>query len=200
MTTYQYPRAIGGPPMFLAGKHGRAVRASGGFTLIEILVVVIILGIASAVVVPNIGTHDDLNVAAAARVVVADLIFAQNRAILGQSMRYVKIDTATQQYAVTSSKPNVAAVYEQNPVSLLNYITTFGSSNPASSMQRVTLQTPSVDGKTCIAFDELGQPYSCDTASGVAVQLVNTATIPVKCGNFTLTVKVEPYTGAMSIQ
>jgi prepilin-type N-terminal cleavage/methylation domain-containing protein len=171
-----------------------------GFTLIEILMVVIILGIASAVVVPNIGTHDDLNVAAAARVVVADLIFAQNRAILSQSMRYVNFDTTNQVYAITSSKPNVTAAYEQNPVSLQNYITTFGSANTASSMQRVTLQTPSVDGKTCISFDELGQPYSCDTSSGAAVQLVNTATIPVRCGNFTLTVKVEPYTGALSVQ
>ena len=35
-----------------------------GFTLVEILVVVIILGIASAVIVPNLGTRNDLNVAA----------------------------------------------------------------------------------------------------------------------------------------
>ena len=38
-----------------------------GFTLVEILVVVIILGIASAVIVPQIGNSNDLKAAAAAR-------------------------------------------------------------------------------------------------------------------------------------
>jgi prepilin-type N-terminal cleavage/methylation domain-containing protein len=172
-----------------------------GFTLVEILVVVIILGIASAVVVPNLGTHNDLNAAAASRTVVSDLVFAQNRAILGQSMRYVNFDTANQKYSVLISAPNAGTlVYEQNPVSLQNYVQTFGTSAAAGTFQMVALQTPSADGLTCLAFDQLGQPYSCDPATGIYTLLVAAATIPVKCGTFTLTVYVEPYTGAMSVQ
>src|SRR5256885_4391767 len=102
--------------------HGRAVVRLGGrpaFTLVEILVVVIILGIASAVIVPNLGTRYDLNVAAAARVVMADLMYAQNRAIVTQSMQYVPFDTAGQKYSLLSSKPNASPlVYLQNPTSL----------------------------------------------------------------------------------
>ena len=52
-----------------------------GFTLVEILCVVVILGIASAIIIPQLGTHDDMKVAAAARTVMADLIYAQNTAI-----------------------------------------------------------------------------------------------------------------------
>jgi prepilin-type N-terminal cleavage/methylation domain-containing protein len=171
------------------------------FTLIEILVVVVILGIASVVVIPGLGTHNDLNAASAARTMVADMIFAQNRAILGISMRYVNFDIANQKYAILISKPNISpAVYEQNPSTFQNYIALFGASAPPGATQTVALQTPSADGKACIGFDELGQPYSVDPASGVATPLVNTATFPVKCGTFTLTVKVEPYTGAMSVQ
>ena len=176
---------------------GRSRRA---FTLVEILVVVIILGIASAMVVPSLGTHNDQNVAAGARIVVSDLLYAQNRAILAQAMKYVNIDTVNQNYAILSSAPNVTAVYEQNPTTLQNYVTYFGGNAPQGAIQTVTLQTPNIDGKTCIAFDLLGQPYAVDTSTGVATLLVNTASIPVQCGTFTLTIKVEPYTGAMSVQ
>ena len=171
------------------------------FTLVEILVVIIIIGIASAVVVPSLGTHNDQNVASAARTVVADLIFAQNRAILNEGFRYVNFSTTNQNYSILTSAPNITpAVYEQNPVTCQNYTTPFGSSAPPGAMQNVLLQTASADGKTCIAFDELGQPYSCDPSTGIAVMLVNAATFPVKCGTFTLTVYVQPYTGAMSVQ
>ena len=171
-----------------------------GFTLVEMLVVVIILGIASAVVVPNLGTRNDLNVASAARTVVADLIYSQNRAILGQAKRYVNISTVGQNYAILTCTPNTTPLtYEQNPTTLQNYIALFGSAAGVGAMQNVLLQTPSADGKACLAFDELGQPYSCDASTGVTALLVNTATIPVKCGTFMLTVYVEPYTGAMSV-
>jgi type II secretory pathway pseudopilin PulG len=162
--------------------------------------VVIILGIASAVIVPNLGTRNDMNVAAAARVVMADLMYVQNKAIVTQSMQYVAFDTVAQQYSLLSSKPNASPlVYIQNPVTMQNYVTKFSASTNAG-FKSVVLQTVSVDGKAVIGFDELGQPYSWDPATGNATALVNPATIPVKCGTFLLTVYVEPYTGALSVQ
>ena len=179
----------------------RPDRSRAAFTLVEILVVVIIMGISAALVVPNIGTRNDQNAAAAARVVMADLMFAQNRAIMAQGMRYVNISTTNQNYAVLSASPaSPPLVYEQNPSTLRNYITVFGTTAASGALQTASLQTPSVDGKTCIAFDALGQPYSVDPSSGVAALLVSAATIPVRCGTFTLTVYVEPYTGAISVQ
>jgi prepilin-type N-terminal cleavage/methylation domain-containing protein len=173
------------------------------FTLIEILCVVIILGIASAIVVPNLGQRNDLIAAAAARVVVADLMYAQNRAILTQSMRYVNVDVPNQKYSLLVSKPNAGTlVYEQNTLSAQNYVTRFsaGAVGTTAGLKAVTLQAANVDGTACIGFDELGCPYSVDPATGNATPLVNAATIPVKCGTFTLTVYVEPYTGALSVQ
>ena len=172
-----------------------------GFTLVEILVVVIILGIASALVVPNLARRDDLNAAAAARVVVADVTFAQNQAILCQAMRYITIDAVSQKYSLLTSTPNATpVVYQQNPTTLQNYITYFSTAPGAGALQNTTLLSPNVDNQTCLAFDSLGQPYSCSVATGISTPLVNVATIPIRCGTFTLTVRVEPYTGAMTVQ
>src|SRR5258705_9768438 len=75
-----------------------------GFTLVEIVMVVIILGIASAVIVPNLGTRNDMNVAAAARVIMADLVYLQNQTNVTQAMHYVAINVAGQSYSILCSK------------------------------------------------------------------------------------------------
>ena len=179
-------------------RSGRGKRA--GFTLVEILAVVIILGSASAVIVPTLGPRNDLNAAAAARVIAADLMYAQNRAILTQAMRYVNFDQPNNKYALLISKPGITPiVYEPNPMTLANYVTQFGTTGP-SGLRTCALQAVSVDGFSNIGFDELGQPYSVNVATGTVALLVNAATIPVKCGTFTLTVRVEPFTGAISVQ
>src|SRR5688572_5754245 len=67
----------------------RRARARG-FTLIEILTVIVILGIASAVIAPQIGSRDDIKAKAGARVVIADLLYAQNMAIAKQAYYYVR--------------------------------------------------------------------------------------------------------------
>src|SRR3954454_21595277 len=60
----------------MSRKYARQSRTA--FTLVEILAVVVILGIASAVIIPQISNRDDLKAAAGTRLVTADLIFAQN--------------------------------------------------------------------------------------------------------------------------
>src|SRR2546423_2350831 len=133
-------------------RHPRRLHRSG-FTLVEILMVVIILGIASAVVVPNLGTHNDLNVAAGARVVMADLVYAQNKAIVTQGMVYVNFDRTNQQYTLYSASPSTTpAAYLTNPLTNTNYVTKFGATGPAQT-RTVWLRAITVDTKPCLAFD-----------------------------------------------
>ena len=65
------------------------------FTLIEILVVVVILGIAATLVIPKLSSAGDLNAASAARVVLADLNYAQNCAITTQKPCFVSFSKST---------------------------------------------------------------------------------------------------------
>src|ERR1041384_5959019 len=79
-----------------------------GFTLIEILVVVIILGIAGAIVIPQRSKRDDLRAGGGAGgVIMADLIYAQNLSITKQSNTYVSFSTTSQTYSVCDSTMSI---------------------------------------------------------------------------------------------
>ena len=172
----------------------RRILMGRGFTLVEILCVVAILGIAAAVIVPQVGTRNDLQAAAAARVVMADLIYAQNRAISTQSMTYVAFNVAGESYSLYSSMS--PQTYVQHPVNLTNYVTTLG----AGSLQNCSLGSASFAGQNTLAFDELGTPYSFNTSTSTATPLSGNGTITVTCGTFTLTITVEQDTGEMTVQ
>src|SRR5213592_1024430 len=105
-----------------------AILRARGFTLVEILVVVIILGIARAIIVPSIGSRNDLKAAAAARVIMADLIYTQNLAITSQGNRYMAFDVVNQQYSVTDSAGGIIT----HPVNQTPYTQKFGGSSQSS--------------------------------------------------------------------
>src|SRR5580765_4149772 len=100
----------------------RAPRARAAFTLVEILAVVVILGIASAIIIPNMGTRDDLRTAAAARTLVADLIYAQNQAITSGKMVYVRFDTANNKYTLLTTANSGGDVAMTNPITQTTYV------------------------------------------------------------------------------
>jgi prepilin-type N-terminal cleavage/methylation domain-containing protein len=174
-------------------------RASGArrsaFTLIEVLVVVVILGIASAIVLPQVTSQDDTSAASAARVVMADLLYAQNRAIDMQTTHYVAFDTANQQYTLYSSMSPATVL--QHPVYQNNYVMTFGQSGSNNISQSVTLSSANFNGQTTIAFDETGVPYSYN--AGVATPLSSAGTIVLTSGDYSLTISVAPDTGEITV-
>ncbi len=168
-----------------------------GFTLIEILVVVVILGIAGAMIVPQLGTRDDQRVQAAARVLTADLMYAQNMSITQQSAYYIAFDIGHQKYSVIRSSDDTVA---KHPVNKSAYVVQLGTGAP-SAMQGVTIAATTLKGGsgsfyTSLGFDELGTPLGWPS---VTTDALTTGTIMLQSGKCKMPVTVEPFTGQLSI-
>ena len=180
--------------MFQARHQRRtAVRA---FTLIEILVVVVILGIAAAIVVPAIGSRNDLKATSAARMIMADLIYAQNRSISQQKPHYVSFNVGTEQYEIFEQM-SPSTVYIKHPVEASNFIVTLGPSGP-KPIRDVLVDTASFDGKTILMFDELGTPFAYDAGTGTSSPMT-VGSIRLACGDLRLTIVVEPFSGELRL-
>jgi type II secretion system protein H len=170
---------------------------SRGFTLVEILCVVVILGIASAIIIPQLGSRDDLVVSSAARVLMADLIYAQNRAISTQRRQYVQFNGQT--YTVLSREADAdPLVAITHPVNKNTYSFTFGSTAPG--MANVTLTSANFGGQAYMGFDELGSPFAYDSVANTITPLVAPGTVVLTAGGASLTISVEPYTGEITVQ
>lgn len=183
--------------MICLHRHGRLA-----FTLVEILMVVIILGIVSAIVLPQIGNRDDLKAAAATRLVMADLIFAQNRAIATQRTHYIQFINSGSpgcSYQITTAlPPSGDADYVLHPVNKTRYIETFGPEGNAG-LADITFAAAFNDNRTILAFDALGTPWAYIANSADGTELT-TGRIQLTCGAHSLWITIAPFTGEITVQ
>ena len=180
--------------------------ARRAFTLVEILTVVLILSIASAIIAPQIGSRGDLKCRAAARVLVSDLIYAQNLAIAQQKWTYVKFDAAAETYQIMDAAgPAGADHIITNPILKDPFITKLGP-NSKSSLSDVLIQSAVMNGvdtayrpSFTVAFDELGTPYVYSYTLNNTDELLD-GTIVFESGPHTIKVTIERYTGEIKVE
>jgi len=141
--------------------HRRSGRneSSPGFTLVEMLVVVVILAIIGAVVIPlAIGTGG-MEAMSAARIIAADLQYAQNVAMTRQSPVTVQFDTPGDSYSLSNASGPL-----KHPMTQADYVVDFQSKREFGQLDIVTVY---FEGSQIVVFDELGSP---DRGGYVTVQ------------------------------
>jgi prepilin-type N-terminal cleavage/methylation domain-containing protein len=162
----------------------------GGFTLAEILLVVLIIAIAAMIAVPMMGSMDSVQIRSAANMIAADLEYAKSMAISRQK-NYSVVFPANSYYEVHDPDGMI-----KHPVTKLDYKVDFSSD---SRLNKVVIESTDFDpgsNPPTITFDYLGSPYS---GSGTSPNPLNSGTISIRAGDFTMTVSVEPVTGFISI-
>lgn len=165
-----------------------------GFTLVEILTVVVILGIASAIVIPQLSDRSDLRVAAGARVLMADLLYAQNRAIATQKTHWVKFDAEQQRYAIFTDSAMTDLL--DHPVQKIPYVAQFSGSGDLAIPDVILVSATFGEGEV-LGFDPLGQPMAM--IDGSPVELDSNGIIDLRSGSITMRVTVGPFTGEINV-
>lgn len=169
-----------------------------GFTLIEILMVVAILGIIGVIVGAQMGGRDDLHATAAARVLSANLQYAQNRAIARRTPHYIVVGADDASLLIRtlegSTWTDVTHPIQGEALGL-----TFGPDGTGGG-SNVSLINVSFDGQPIFGFDGTGEPFTCASDGSGKTTLGSAATILLRSGEFDQTVRIEPVTGEVSIQ
>ena len=163
----------------------------GGFTLIEVMLVVLILGIAAAVVVPMASSAGSLQIRAAANMVSADLEYAKSMAISRGQAYSVLFDKTNETYRILDHTGTVIT----HPVKKgFNYVIDFKNDGRLDRVNIDTVSFGSSSPNNKVTFDYLGSPYDNGGTS-----LSNPGVVTLRSGGAVRTVRVEPVTGFVSI-
>jgi type II secretory pathway pseudopilin PulG len=196
--------------------HARRTRALRSYTLIELVMVIIILGLAAAILIPSLSNRDAVAVQASIRSIVGDLAFAASDAQANQEYRRVYFFDDGSGYCIL----RVSAVDFASPADLEDcpgtagmpcaaldqiitnrfkgnrpYIVRF---NDFGRLEGVSVTDTSIDGVAReITFDNLGGTVYFDGA-GI---------VPGVGGYIELTfddevyrINIAPFTGKLTVQ
>ncbi len=150
-----------------------------GFTVIEILIVMVIITNAALTVVPMMSSASSVQIRSAASMIAADLEYAKSMAITRGQNYSVVFDQNADSYQLEQDN-NVI----QHPVKKgFDYIVDFQSD---TRLNRVDITGANFSGNPDVEFDSMGSPDSGGTVS-------------LQAGGTTVTITVEPITGYISI-
>ena len=150
----------------------------GGYTLAEILVVVMILSIAAAMIIPNVISTSDMQAVGAARIIAADLQYAQSVAVTTQVPVTVQFDPASESYSLRNTSGLLI-----HPMNKTGYTIRFSS---LSGYDRLDMSSASFGGTTSVTYDEMGSANS-------------SGTVVVQAGAHVYQISVAPATGKVTV-
>jgi prepilin-type N-terminal cleavage/methylation domain-containing protein len=141
-------------------KPTRARRAASGYTLIEVLIVVMILGIAAAVVTPNLSQASVFRIQAAVRTIVSDMTFAQMDALGYQEQRAIVFDVDNNEYTLVEVQGSTIDVDTDALYDIKGPQQRYRVSLDQEVFGDVTIESVDFDGDNVLIFDELGGPVA----------------------------------------
>jgi prepilin-type N-terminal cleavage/methylation domain-containing protein len=162
-----------------------------GFTFIEILIVIVLIGIVAMIAVPMISSSASMQIHSAANIIAADLEYAKSMAISRGQNFSVVFDKSAESYRIENQDGDVIT----HPVKKgFDYIVSFADDSRLDSVDIVDVDFDPGSNQT-ITFDYLGSPHSGTEATNP----LNSGIITLQAGGITKTISIEAVTGYISI-
>ena len=160
----------------------------GGFTIVEMVIVIIILSIAAMMAIPFATSGTSTQLKAAATIISSDLEYAKSMAISRGQKYWVVFDEGSESYSIK----DVNGVIISHPIKkAFPYTINFAAD---SRLDRVNITSVNFDSADTVGFDYLGSPLQSDGS-----YLISPGQIELSAGSSTMTVNVEPVTGYITI-
>lgn len=185
---------------------------SRGYTLIELLIIVALLGIAGALVIPSMTQGTTLQTQAGVRTMVSDLTFAQADAMAFQSRRVIVFgrvpewDEASSRWVTVEG--NGYTLYDVPSGAATLDLDNDVMWDPAERNERplgrnfdnedfggATIQNADFNGDEWLIFDELGGPVTTLTSDDPGA----TGVVEVEGQGSLFRVEVETFTGRVTV-
>jgi prepilin-type N-terminal cleavage/methylation domain-containing protein len=159
------------------------------YTLVEMIIVIAVLGIAAALVIPSMGQTGVLRVQGAIRTIVADIAIAQSDTIAyqkGRAIIFHNEDPANPRYVVCEvNGPNIDENLDKIREQKLG-----GEEFGHSQFDHINL------GQSMIVFDELGGPVSAPQSSTPAPA----QSFEIVGSEQRFRINIEAYTGRVTVE
>lgn len=177
------------------------VRRSSGFTLVELVTVIVLAAILAAVAVARLADRSGFDAAGFADQAAAMLRYAQKQAIAqnrdAANPVFVRFDGNSITLCLSAAWPCPTSSRVRAPMSIATDSTTctdehwYCLANPDGVSYGVSLGAVAANAPQFLAFDGLGRPYTGTAAAPLAAPM----TLSVSAGSSHASVTVEPETG-----
>jgi prepilin-type N-terminal cleavage/methylation domain-containing protein len=161
----------------------------GGFTFIEILIVIVIIGIAAMIAVPMISSSASMQIHSAANMIAADLEYAKSMAISRGQNFSVVFDPDGNSYQIQGP----SGVIDHPVKKGFPYTINFQGDSRLDQVDIVDAVFNPNSSPT-IMFDYIGSPKN-----GEGSDLIGEGVITLQAGEITKTISIEAVTGYISI-
>ncbi len=187
----------------------RIFRGHLGYTLIELIIVLAVLGVSAALLVPHMVNRDWMNAQAAVRLIIGDLSFAQSDALAHQEFRRLHFYEDGRGYClVRISQAQLGQPFDEGetdhdyivdplgrPGSSGNYVIDFVHDD---RFRGVSISSASIDGGgRDLQYDALGGTIMAGGSSGIPGI---GGTIVVQSGTERYQITIGAFTGKLSVQ
>lgn len=167
----------------------RSRKRPAGFTLIELVAIIVLVGIMAGVALPSLSNLAGTRSGAAGKQLLRDLTFAQQRALTTGTVSWVVFNTGAGTWSILAENPaspgRAGATVITDMATGKPFVTTVG----VNEYVGVSMTACNFDGATEVGFNWLGKPLN-STGAALAAQ----GSVTLSAGN---RVTVEAVTGCI---